>query len=70
MFRGIPWRLVLKIRFQSRMREGRIKLSGFEERHFMRKGCKSAGRCPDVKDLCERNEPPMGDVMVKCHLYV
>ncbi|NLJ25105.1 MAG: ABC transporter ATP-binding protein [Firmicutes bacterium] len=51
---------------------GRIKLSGFEERDFMRKGCKFAGRCPEVKAICEEEDPPMvaiGSGMVKCHLY-
>ncbi|NMB45462.1 MAG: ABC transporter ATP-binding protein [Firmicutes bacterium] len=51
---------------------GRIKLSSFEERDFLRKGCKFAGRCPQVKDICEQQDPPMinlGDVMVRCHLY-
>ena len=38
---------------------GRIKLSGFEERDFMRKGCKFAGRCPEVKAICEEEDPPM-----------
>jgi peptide/nickel transport system ATP-binding protein len=51
---------------------GRIKLSGFEERDFLKKGCKFSGRCPRVMPICDEEAPPIArldGVLVKCHLY-
>jgi len=51
---------------------GRVKLSDLEHEEYMRVGCKFAGRCPEVMDIC-RGEMPVDvrvdDVLVKCHLY-
>jgi len=51
---------------------GRIKLSGFEERDFLRKGCKFSGRCPKALPICDEEMPPtvrLDGVLVRCHLY-
>jgi peptide/nickel transport system ATP-binding protein len=49
-----------------------IALTDLETREFSRAGCKFAGRCPNVKDICRNVEPSLQEVkgrMVKCHLY-
>ena len=50
----------------------RIKLSETEEEEYMRVGCKFAGRCPHVMEIC-KNQPPkdidVDGVLVKCYLY-
>lgn len=51
---------------------GRVKLSDSEEEEYLKEGCKFAGRCPQVMDICRRKMPAdiaIGDVLVKCHLY-
>jgi peptide/nickel transport system ATP-binding protein len=51
---------------------GRVKLSDSEEEEYFKTGCKFAGRCPQVMDICRREMPgdiAVGDVLVKCHLY-
>jgi len=51
---------------------GRIRLSGFEERDFLRQGCKFSGRCPKAMPVCDEKVPPtveVDGVLVKCHLY-
>jgi len=50
----------------------RIVLARAETEEFMRAGCKFAGRCPKVMEVCKQSVPK--DVMkdgrmVKCHLY-
>jgi peptide/nickel transport system ATP-binding protein len=49
-----------------------VTLSGTEQDEYLRKGCKFAGRCPKVMDIC-RDVLPMDievdDILVKCHLY-
>ncbi|MGC9395117.1 MAG: ABC transporter ATP-binding protein [Anaerolineae bacterium] len=50
----------------------RIKLSETEEEEYMRVGCKFAGRCPHVMEICKNQAPKDIDidgVLVKCHLY-
>ncbi|MFN2284345.1 MAG: ABC transporter ATP-binding protein [Anaerolineae bacterium] len=50
----------------------RIKLSETEEEEYMRVGCKFAGRCPHVMEICKDQAPKDIDidgVLVKCHLY-
>lgn len=50
----------------------KIKLSSFEEREFLSIGCKFAGRCPYVMDICKKEVPNdiiLDGVTVKCHLY-
>jgi peptide/nickel transport system ATP-binding protein len=49
-----------------------IRLTASEEEEYLRKGCKFAGRCPYVMDICRKEAP--GDtvvdgVVVKCYLY-
>ncbi|MCS7215748.1 MAG: ABC transporter ATP-binding protein [Thermodesulfovibrio sp.] len=49
-----------------------IKLSTMEEKEFTMIGCKFAGRCPEVKDICIKEEPKeflIDERIVKCHLY-
>jgi peptide/nickel transport system ATP-binding protein len=52
--------------------EGEIKLSDTEHDEYLRQGCRFAGRCPMVMDICRTTPPP--DVLVEgaqvsCHLY-
>lgn len=50
----------------------RIKLSETEEEEYMRAGCKFAGRCPYVMEICKDQAPKDIDidgVLIKCHLY-
>jgi len=50
----------------------RIKLSETEEEEYMRVGCKFAGRCPYVMEICKSQSPrdiDIDGVLVKCHLY-
>ena len=49
-----------------------ITLSELELEEYLRQGCKFAGRCPDVMEICKGVAPTdiyFGDVMVKCHKY-
>jgi peptide/nickel transport system ATP-binding protein len=49
-----------------------ITLAELEHEEYLRTGCKFAGRCPDVMDICRGVVPadiPVNDVLVKCHLY-
>ena len=51
---------------------GTINLTELEHEEYLRKGCKFAGRCPLVMEIC-KTEPPQNiiidDVLVKCHKY-
>jgi len=50
----------------------RINLSELESEEYLRVGCKFAGRCPQVMEICKTKMPPdiqVGDALVKCHLY-
>jgi peptide/nickel transport system ATP-binding protein len=52
--------------------EGKANLAAMEAEEFTRTGCKYAGRCPSVMDICKSNVPQ--DVFVdgrtvKCFLY-
>lgn len=52
--------------------QGRIKLSDSEVEEYLKEGCKFAGRCPEVMDICRTQVPAdimVDDVLVKCHLY-
>ena len=56
----------------SRRWQGEIKLSDTETDEYLRQGCRFAGRCPLVMDVCRTTTPP--DVIVEgahvsCHLY-
>lgn len=49
-----------------------ITLTDIEQEEYLRRGCKFAGRCPQVMDICKDVEPvdlTIGEVQVKCHLY-
>lgn len=49
-----------------------VTLAELEHEEYLRQGCKFAGRCPDVMDICRGEVPtdiPIDDVLVKCHKY-
>src|SRR5512136_2058546 len=49
-----------------------IALGATEVKEYARVGCKFAGRCPQVMDICRQADPPDAQVgvrMVKCYLY-
>ncbi len=50
----------------------KVTLTELEQEEYLRRGCKFAGRCPQVMDRC-KTEPPkdviIEGVQVKCHLY-
>jgi peptide/nickel transport system ATP-binding protein len=51
---------------------GAVKLSDVEHEEYLRRGCRFAGRCPLVMEVCKREVPAdvyVEDVLVKCHLY-
>lgn len=52
--------------------QGRISISETEQEEYLREGCKFAGRCPQVMDICKNQVPEtisVDGVHVKCHLY-
>ncbi|MBZ0291072.1 MAG: ABC transporter ATP-binding protein [Anaerolineae bacterium] len=49
-----------------------IELGTTEVKEYGRIGCKFAGRCPHVMDICHKADPPdvqVGQQTVKCYLY-
>jgi len=49
-----------------------VNLTELEQEEYLRKGCKFAGRCPEVMDICKGVVPAdliVNDTLVKCHLY-
>lgn len=49
-----------------------ISLTELEQEEYLRTGCKFAGRCPVVMDMCKSVVPEditIDDVLVKCHKY-
>ena len=49
-----------------------IELGTTEIKEYGRIGCKFAGRCPKVMDICREADPPdvqVGQQIVKCYLY-
>jgi peptide/nickel transport system ATP-binding protein len=49
-----------------------ITLSDIEHEEYLREGCKFAGRCPGVTEICKSVVPEdvyVDDVLVKCHKY-
>lgn len=49
-----------------------VSLTSTEQEEYLRKGCKFAGRCPHVMDICKVLSPEdilVDNVFVKCHLY-
>jgi len=50
----------------------RVNLSELEHEEYLRKGCKFAGRCPLVREICKQEVPPnfqVDGVLVKCFEY-
>jgi peptide/nickel transport system ATP-binding protein len=50
----------------------KVKLAELEQDEYLRKGCKFAGRCPDVMEICKGVVPSdisVDNVLVKCHKY-
>ena len=49
-----------------------VTLAELEQDEYLRQGCRFAGRCPDVMDICKSVVPAdlsVNNVLVKCHLY-
>jgi peptide/nickel transport system ATP-binding protein len=49
-----------------------IELGSMEVKEYGRTGCKYAGRCPHVMDICSQADPPDVEIdgrVVKCYLY-
>lgn len=49
-----------------------VTLSELEHEEYLRQGCKFAGRCPDVMEICKSVAPTdiyVDDVLVNCHKY-
>lgn len=49
-----------------------VTLSDTEQEEYLREGCKFAGRCPQVMEICKGVVPEdiyIDNVLVKCHLY-
>jgi len=52
--------------------QGRISIAETEHEEYLRVGCKFAGRCPKVMEVCKKQAPDtfiVDGVKVKCHLY-
>lgn len=52
--------------------EKKVELKMTEKEEYLMKGCKFAGRCPYVMDVCKTTEPPyvpLNGRSVKCFLY-
>jgi len=52
--------------------QGRISIAETEQEEYLREGCKFAGRCPQVMEICKKQVPDIvsiDGVQVKCHLY-
>ena len=52
--------------------KGKVNLNETEQKEYMLQGCRFAARCPKVMAECRQQAPadiPIGDVLVKCHLY-
>jgi peptide/nickel transport system ATP-binding protein len=50
----------------------KIQLSESDTEEYLRTGCKFAGRCPQVMDICRREVPEdicIDGALVKCHLW-
>jgi peptide/nickel transport system ATP-binding protein len=49
-----------------------VKLSDADHEEYLKQGCRFAGRCAWVMDICKHQVPPdlrIGEALVKCHLY-
>lgn len=51
---------------------GKVNLNETEQDEYLKQGCRFAGRCPMVMDICRQQVPAnilTEDVLVRCHLY-
>ena len=51
---------------------GVVRLTELEQEEYLRQGCRFAGRCPAVMDICRQQAPAdihIDDLLVKCHKY-
>jgi peptide/nickel transport system ATP-binding protein len=51
---------------------GKVDLNETDHEEYLKQGCRFAGRCPLVMDICKKEVPPdliVDDVLVKCHNY-
>jgi peptide/nickel transport system ATP-binding protein len=51
---------------------GTVKLADIEHEEYLKTGCRFAGRCPHVMDICKQKTPAdvtVEGVLVKCYLY-
>ncbi|TYT24204.1 ABC transporter ATP-binding protein [Dictyoglomus thermophilum] len=49
-----------------------ITIADTEYKEYLKEGCKFAGRCNFVRDICKKERPKeimIDDVLVRCHLY-
>lgn len=49
-----------------------VTLAELEQQEYLRQGCRFAGRCPDVMDICKSVVPVdihVEDVRIQCHKY-
>lgn len=49
-----------------------VTLAELEQEEYLRRGCRFAGRCPDVMEICKGVVPAdiyVDDVLVKCHKF-
>jgi len=52
--------------------QGRISIAETEQEEYLRQGCKFAGRCPKVMEICKNQVPDtvlVDGIHVKCHFY-
>ncbi|NJN53775.1 MAG: ABC transporter ATP-binding protein [Anaerolineae bacterium] len=52
--------------------QGKVNLNETEHEEYLKQGCRFAGRCPLVMDICKQEVPAnilIDDVLVKCHKY-
>ena len=52
--------------------EGQVNLNETEQDEYLKTGCRFAGRCPLVMDICRQQVPPdyvVNEVLIKCHKF-
>lgn len=52
--------------------QGRVNLNETEQEEYLKQGCRYAGRCPLVMDICRKEAPTdihVNDVLVRCYKY-
>ncbi|PNV79564.1 MAG: peptide ABC transporter ATP-binding protein [Dictyoglomus turgidum] len=50
-----------------------VTIADIEYTEYLKEGCKFAGRCSFVRDICKKEKPKeimIDDVLVRCHLYI